>query len=100
MRNAIRQSRRFCMDQREHDRIMKIAAAMTPVVIEADDEGEGIEKEHQFISNLYGIRGVDYVLLLQCLTIINDCNCDVMQIRLSSGEERILCFNIESFFGK
>lgn len=88
------------MNQREHDRIMKFAAAMTPIIIEADDEEEGIEKEYEFISHLYGIRGVDYVPVLQCATTINNCDCDIMQIRLSSGEEKILCFNIESFFGK
>jgi hypothetical protein len=72
----------------------------TAVVINTVSTSIGIDAEYQHVSSLYGQQNVNWSIVQQNLITHTGKNYDVLHIKLSSGEEKSVCFDVTQFFGK
>ena len=70
------------------------------IVIVAQSEQEGVHAEYVKITEMYGERNKDWVLSLQSMFVQDGKQYDELQIKLASGEEKTLIFDISQFSGK
>lgn len=71
------------------------------IIIEnAEDQFQGVDAEYRYLSEMYGDRGVSWILKKQSLIKENGRYYDFIEIKLSIGSEVSLYFDITSFFGK
>jgi hypothetical protein len=71
------------------------------IILGARDKTEGVAAEYKYISDKYGRRGVEWLLVGQ--TVIREKNkiVDVIEIELNnSSERRIYYFDVGDFLGK
>jgi len=60
---------------------------------------EAVRAEYSYLSQKFGVKGVDWNLLQQSLMGINDRMMDKMDIELSDGRKITLYFDITEHFG-
>lgn len=71
------------------------------IVIEnKENHFEGVDAEYRYLSEIYGERGVGWVLEKQSLIQEKGRFYDFIEIKISNGPEISLYFDITSFFGK
>lgn len=70
------------------------------VILEAEDNTEGIQYEYFYLSRKFGMRGKDWTLKSQSLHEKNGKMYDKMYIILNDKSEKTLFFDITDFFGK
>jgi hypothetical protein len=68
----------------------------TAIVLQASNEREGIPMEYQWLNEHYP----GYQLLRQAFNIFNDKPYDIMTIRTADDLEKVIYFDISSFYGK
>jgi hypothetical protein len=70
------------------------------VVINATTTSVGIAAEYQYVVRLFGERDLAWTVIRQNLIHHAEKYYDILQIQLSTGEERSIIFDISQFFGK
>ncbi len=61
---------------------------------------EAIDAEYEYLRQELGERGKDWTLIQQSLLGLEGRQVDQMDIRLASGEEKTIYFDITEWFGK
>lgn len=70
------------------------------VILGAKNTSLGVAIEYMYIENIYGEREKDWKLIMQSLMHKDNRSFDCIQIKLKSGEEKSIYFDISDFFGK
>jgi hypothetical protein len=70
------------------------------VIINTNSTEQGIPAEYEYVGRLFGRMGVDWDVVRQSLVSHDGRQYDVLQIKLSNGEEKYIYFDIIQFFGK
>lgn len=70
------------------------------IVIVAQTEQEGVHAEYVKVTEIYGERDKDWVLIRQLMFEQDGKQYDEIQIELASGEEKTIIFDISQFSGK
>ncbi|MEW6376457.1 MAG: hypothetical protein AB1502_11805 [Thermodesulfobacteriota bacterium] len=60
----------------------------------------GVLAEYQYLTSRFGRRDIDWKMAGQSISMRDNHQFDIMQIRLSDGTERTIFFDITEFFGK
>ncbi len=70
------------------------------VILGAKNSSLGVAIEYMYIESIYGKRESDWKLIMQSLIRKDNKSFDCIQIKLKSGEEKRIYFDISDFFGK
>lgn len=70
------------------------------VVLDVEDEREGVRAEYEYLEKILGQRGVDWNLEEQFLLRENEMVYDKLVVKLADGSKKEIYFNITFFFGK
>ena len=70
------------------------------IVLDAQDSITGVAMEHGYIDQLIDSLDADVISVKQNLIIENGRQYDKFVIKMNDGNERVLYFDISSFFGK
>jgi hypothetical protein len=69
------------------------------VVLNTTRTSIGVPAEYEYLSKKYGTQDVDWFMIQQKLLMHANSMCDALFFRLSSGEEKVIFFDITRFFG-
>jgi hypothetical protein len=70
------------------------------VVINATNTSIGVPAEYEYVSSEYGQQDVGWTTVHQSLIMHGGKNYDVLLVKLPTGEEMSVCFDITLFFGQ
>lgn len=70
------------------------------IILQAQDEQEGVQAEYIYLSEKIGKKNVDWELISQSLLSHNGRFYDKLNIKLPNGSEKDFYFDISDFFGK
>lgn len=76
------------------------ATKETAVVVNTDKTLIGVPAEYAYVGRQCGRPGQDWEMLVQRHVPSGGRHYDVLEVRMSSGEERSFWFDITSFFGR
>ena len=71
-----------------------------PIIIDAKNSKEGVLQEHKYIDRICGNKDNDVKSVEQNLIMENQKIYDQFVIKMNDGTQKILYFDISSFFGK
>ena len=69
-------------------------------ILEANDAFEGVRTEYEYLNKKFGVRDIDWNLIIQMMTQKDDRCFDVFNIMLKDNSVVSVYFDVTDFLGK